>query len=402
MLCDDISFDATSSTPEAINACDIGQAYFQITPAETQTHYIAGEPAELDDAVETAAKTLTESKAPLVCGLENLSTQSQQTAWKIADKIGATIDSSLSNHGRAGTFALQRVGKVTATIGEIANRSDLILFWFCDPVTSHPRLLERLRSSPNSDKRKIIVVDEHTTKTAKLADTFIQAPQINGPAILSGLRAEISQTKLDPFLVELSTGLTSEQIADLFNLMSAAQYGCIVHGQLNPDSAFDVAAQSLYSLIRNLNDVTRFVGLKLRNDRNAQSAENVLAWSSGYPFAANHALGFPRFNWLEHSAESVLTRGECDAILLATSADLSASFSGLSKVAREHLATIPKIILSPIENVSSCVAFQVGVPAISESGEFCRLDDVSMSIRSLLANSTTSANSILERIMHLV
>ena len=398
LLCDDIAIDTSSSQQTAINACEIGQSYFQIESAEERLHYISGQPADLQIAIESAAKTLAEAKAPLICGLEHLSAQAQQTAWKIADKIGATIDSSMSNTGRASSFALQRIGKVTATLGEVANRSDLVVFWFCDPATSHPRLLERLnRSSPTS--RTIVVIDETETQTAKVADQFIQTTADQGIALLALLRAKLIGATLDPETVEESSGLSSSELNELFISLSSAAYGAVFHGQPEPDSGFDIATQSLHSLIRKLNDVTRFVGLKLRHDENSQSAENVLSWSTGYSMAVNHSLGFPRFNWLEHSAESVLSRGECDAVLFATGPDMLTAIQGLSKSARDHLGSIPKIVLSPISNFQSEIAFQIGVLAISENGELCRLDDVSLPVRARTSNSHPSADSILNNIL---
>ncbi len=79
-------------------------------------------------------------------------------AVRLADRIGATIDTSLADGNRGSMFALQRVGKVTATLGEISSRSDLVVFWFSDPVSTHPRFLERYArpagAPPHHDARE--------------------------------------------------------------------------------------------------------------------------------------------------------------------------------------------------------------------------------------------------------
>ena len=398
LLCDDVRIDASSTKPKVINACEIGQAYFETETTERQ-HFVSGQPADLQSAIGSAATTLANSKAPLICGLEHLSTEAQQTAWKIADKLGATIDSNMSNSGRASSFALQRIGKVTATIGEVANRADVIIFWHCDPASSHPRLLERLNHSSVTN-RMIVVVDEEETQTAKLADKFVQVSADQEVSLLAVLRARLIGSPIDSANVEETTGLSIEDVDELHSLISTAKYGTIFQGQTERDSEFGVATQSLHSLTRTLNNVTRFVSLKLRHDQNSQSAENVLGWSSGYPMAISHSLQYPRFNWLEHSAESVLERGECDSVLFATGPDLLASMNGLSKVARAHLGSIPSIALSPISNFPSEISIQTGLLAISEAGEFCRMDDVSLPIRA--TSTEDSVDEILRKIAALV
>ena len=46
--------------------------------------------------------------------------------------------------GGRGILAGQRRGRAAATLGELKNRADLVLFWGSDPARTHPRLIERL------------------------------------------------------------------------------------------------------------------------------------------------------------------------------------------------------------------------------------------------------------------
>ncbi len=399
LLCDDIEITDLGPNSVAVNACEIGQAFFQIAVESKHTHSVAGQPVDLETAIRAAANILKRSKSPLICGLDQLTTEAQQSAWKLADQIGATIDTTFSNAGRSNMFALQRVGKVTATIGEIANRSDLLLFWYGDPETTHPRLLERLNKSPDHPNRRVIVIDETETRTAKLADYFVQADRDSCPAILATLRARFAETRMNESLGLAPAGLEPEVFEDLARMIGESRYGSIFYGQTTPDSAFDLVMDSLSRFIRQLNNVTRFVGMGLRTDANAQSAENVLAWSSGYPFAVNHHLNYPRFNQLEYSAETMLNRRQCDAILFATGSEMEDSFRDLSRAAREHVQSIPKIAITPRADFSSDVAIQVGLAGFDESGEFCRIDDISLPLMKAQASAEPSASVILDRII---
>ena len=398
LLCDDIEIVESGSHPTAINACDRGQRYFENPLRSERKHFVHGEPAQLDAAVDAAVEILSQSKSPLVCGLDQMTTESQQASWKLADTLGATIDTTLSPGDRSSMFALQRVGKVTATIGEIANRSDLVIFWFCDPQTTHPRLLERLSRSSDHPPRRIIVVDQISNKTVEFADSFIQIDRERCPAVLSALRARIAQLQLNETHILETTGLELDVIEDLACALSQAKYGSFFFGQTTPDSTFDLGTNSLSQLVKQLNDMTRFVSMKLRTDANALSAENVLAWSSGYPFAVNHNLEYPRYNWLEFSANEMLARGQCDTILFATLAEAQQTFAKVEVTARDHLDSIPKIALAPFAGFPSDVAFQTGFPGLDESGEFCRNDDISIGLTNTYANGNFSATDILEKI----
>lgn len=390
LLCDDISFSA--KVPD-VKGCQTGADFYEIEAASS-SFKVAGENATFGSAVEAASKVLGNSKAPLVCGLDQLTMQAQIAAWKVAERIGAAVDTTLSNHGRASMFALQRTGKVTATLGEIASRSDLVIFWFCDPASTHPRLLQRLGNT----KRKIVVFDESATETARAADHFFQVDSAKAASVLAGVIALVGDVSLSSDQLA-RIPLVLEDLNRIVSEISSAKYGSIFFGQPTRDSQFDLSTDLVHSLIRKLNDVTRFVGQKLRTDSNTQSGEDVLAWSSGFPFAINYAQGGPRFNWLEYSTETLLERGECDSILIASGLDLQTTFAGLSRIAKSHLNSIPKVILSPIEGIEGDVSFVVGVAGVNESGDWVRNDGVALPVTSLKENGEVSANEIFEKML---
>ena len=62
---------------------------------------------------------------------------------RLADRLGATIDTTASLGHAPSVMAIQQAGESTCTLGEIKNRADLVIFWGSDPVETHPRHLER-------------------------------------------------------------------------------------------------------------------------------------------------------------------------------------------------------------------------------------------------------------------
>lgn len=410
LLCDDLEVTRATRVGQAKpslqvqNACELGQAFFQMEVGESAEHFAGPKSIGLEEALERGAKLLDRSRSPLITGLDALSTQAQQAAWAIADRLQATIDTTLTNQGRGSLFSLQAIGKVTATLGEIASRSDVIVFWFCDPQVTHPRLIQRLRraESESGFDRQLIVVDESESETGRAADRFFQLPRRLAAPLLSALRAAISDRPYDSAVVanilqnlheQVSpTAQREDLLSQLAEKLTSASYGSFIYGQVDDDSELALADESLNRLVRSLNDHTRFVSLKLRHDGNAISGENVLTWSSGFPFAINYANRRPEFHWLEHSAEHRLQRGECDAVLLATGVDVLETFAGLPAASLAHLAATPKLLLSqlPLSQTpwvgslgAEDVFIQVGIPGMTDSGELCRLDDVSFGVRAL-------------------
>jgi formylmethanofuran dehydrogenase subunit B len=228
------------------------------------------------------------------------------------------------------------------------------------------------------------------------ADDYLNVSSERGAALLAVLRACLNGLTLDRNRVLETTGIPLSQIATLADRFQAAKYGAILFGQSKPDSSFDLATDSLSSLIRDLNNATRFVGIKLRTDANAQSAEDVLSWSSGYPLAVSHNQGLPRFHWHEYSAETILHRKECDAVLFATGPDLQTAIGGLSRSSREFMGSIPTIALSPIANFPSSVAIQIGLPGLDSPGEFCRFDGVWLPLKDSSKDSSNPGHQSLD------
>lgn len=399
LLCDDIEVDLSADHWRPKNTCELGSQYFAQPSSPTQTHFVDGEVATLDQAVKATAQLLRNAKSPLICGLDQLSTEAQQVSWKIADIAGATIDTTFTNHGRSSIFSLQKIGKVTATLGEIGSRSDLVVFWFCDPEITHPRLLERIHRKDKDQPQRILVVGDKETATTKIAHRFIQISKENASELLVRIRGQLtlpSDNKTSASGANFSSA-TEATASELVKELVDAKYGSIFFEQVTENSRFDSTSDSISRLIRSLNDVTRFVGLKLRTDNNAQSAENVLAWSSGFPFAVNHNLGHPRQHGLEFSAESMLQTQQCDAILFASRLSKSDLVGQLSKSARAHFESIPQIAFSTQAMIAN-VQFQLGIPGINEAGEYCRIDNISMPVKKIKPNDWMSPETILEEI----
>ena len=91
----------------------------------------------------------------------------------IADRIGAVLVLGRADEAMPRTLAVQRVGKVSASLGEVKNRADVVVFWGSDPVVTHPRHFERYSVDPpgrfvprGRAERTLMVADLERTATA--------------------------------------------------------------------------------------------------------------------------------------------------------------------------------------------------------------------------------------------
>jgi formylmethanofuran dehydrogenase subunit B len=406
-LCDDITLEvAGNRITHATNACALGETWFYADRREPDTIcLIDGEAGAVEDGIERTAEFLAKAKYPLVHGLGHTTTQAQRVAVSIGDVIGACIDTSPNAAHGASILALQEIGEVTCTLGEVKNRGDLIIFWGCDPAESHPRHFARYSLEPRGtfvprgrSDRYCVVVDVRDTRTAKLADQCVSITPRSEFEALWALRALAKGVELDPAQIELETGVSLATWHGLLDRMKRARYGVIFFNASSTD-AVDAhqTCHAIFALTRDMNAHARFVCVPLGSRGNGVGAENVLTWQTGYPWAVNLARGYPRFNPGEYSTAQILERGEADAALIIAS-DLMAH---LGDKARDHLRRIPTIVVDPVTTGTTRVAtvvFHTATAGINTPGTVYRADGVPIPLRSAVTSPFPTDEAILKKI----
>ncbi len=390
-VCDDIELvvapDGKSIT-RAGNACELGRAWFLEHRIEDYpVALVDGKEAGLEEAVDAAARILVEARFPAVYGLSDTTCEAQKEAVAIADFVNGNIDTTTSVcHGPSG-MAFQGTGESTASLGEIKNRADFILYWGGNPVEAHPRHFERYSAKAKAAylpggraDRTIAMVDVRKTRSASEADIFLQVRPGSDFEVLWALRALVRGKYVDDS-IEARTGISLETLQDLVERMKNCQFGVIFFGMglsMTRGRHFNVSA--LLALATDLNAFTHFVANPVRGHGNVTGADNVVSWQTGYPFGVNFNRGYPRFNPGEFTTVDVLARGDADALLVIAS-DPAANFP---RRAIEHLKTIPVITLDPKPTRTSQlarVAFTVAAYGINVPGTVYRMDNVALPLR---------------------
>jgi formylmethanofuran dehydrogenase subunit B len=385
----------------------LGKAFFlgHSQHSDRPTALVDGRPATLDEAVEAAAEFLTGARYPLIYGLSSTTCEAQRQAVALAETLGGCIDCCTSVcHGPSG-MALQGIGEPTCTLGEVKNRADLVIYWGSNPAESHPRHMARYAVTakgmfvPRGRKdRTVVLVDVRPTPGARAADIFLQVRPGKDFEVLWVLRALVGNQVIDEAALA-GTGVTLAQLTDLAERMKDCRFGILFVGQgLTQSRGKHLNTSAAVLLVRDLNAVTKFALMPMRGHGNVTGVDNVLAWQTGYPFAVNFSVGYPRFNPGEFTVVDVLARGEADAALVVA-ADPVAS---LPRRAWQRLAEIPTVALDTHESETTRiarVAFTTATSGIGAEGTIYRMDNVPLRLRQVLPSPYPSDEEVLGRLL---
>ena len=406
-VCDDIDLTVECGRiTKAKNACVLGKAwFFDHQAGESRPEaLIGGVPATTAQAIEEAARILVSARYPVVYGLSDTTSEAQRVAVEIADLIGGCLDTTTSVcHGPSG-IAFEMVGEATCTLGEIKNRADLVVFWGGNPAESHPRHFTKYSVTPkgmfvpNGRKdRYVVLVDVRKTPSARAADLVLQVKPRKDFEVLWALRALVKGLEMGE-AIEAETGVSLDTLKALVERMKRARFGVFLFGMgLSMTRGKHYNAAAILALARDLNRYTRFVAKPMRGHGNVTGADNVVSWSTGYPFGVNLGRGYPRFNPGEFTTVDLLTRGEADAALII-SADPASNFP---QPAIDHLKRIPTIVLDPKMSETAKiarVAFTTAVYGINVAGTVYRMDDVPIRLRPALPSKYPSDEEVLKGI----
>ncbi len=310
-LCDDINLRVEQGRIVAAeNACARGRDWFLADPAAeclpAALALINGQPSTPAAALDAAAAILSQARQPVVLGLTHTTSEAVAAAISVADRIGAVVDVGMVEARVNDHAAFQRVGRVGATLGEVKNRADVIIYWGVDPLTTHPRHLERYSLEPvgrfvpeGRAGRTLIIVDNDVaaSATAARADLFVPIRPDAQLATLDTLRALAAGRgrALDPGRVERATGLSLETLQELVEHLERARYGAFFHGP-GLSRAGSVCVEMALGLVRDLNRNVgrRFVILPMGEPGNVAGAEAVLAWQTGFAPSVDLSGDSPR------------------------------------------------------------------------------------------------------------
>ncbi|MFO0909098.1 MAG: hypothetical protein U0794_12245 [Isosphaeraceae bacterium] len=348
---------------------------------------------------------LLEARRPVIYGATQATTEAVRTALAIGDQIGALFLLGFSPEKRAGIASFQDHGRVKATLGEVKNRADLIVYWGCDPTSSHPRHSTRygaesqgqFRPGGRSD-RVVAVVREEATPLEATADLRMVVPSDREVEHLARLRMRISRSANESSSAEPDSD--SHAIDSLAESLMRAHYGVLFFKPLSRlPSRIRIAWDAMSGLVRELNRVAQFRLMSLGGSGNPTGAEAAMGWQAGFSPGVDFRLGYPAPVDEVDSLNAVLERGELDTLLVIADEPPS----DLSDRARESLARVPTIVVSSSPGSWGGCETTVGFPApplgVSDRGSVTRVDSIALPVRPILAPSMPVIGDWLGRLL---
>jgi formylmethanofuran dehydrogenase subunit B len=391
--CDDIRVVVSGDRiTEAQGACPLGQRWFG-DGAVPGRSLVEGAERPRDEVVGRISERLAAARRVLVYLAPDLSTQAQAEAIAIADALRARLDGVASDTVREAILTAQRRGRAGATLGEVLNRADVLVFWGTDPAARYPRYLSRYAVEP----RGMFTPEGRRSRTIVAVDVGAA----RGPAD-ADLRVAVEPAKEADALALLSAAIRGNLTSDadkehaaLFALadrLRQARYAVLVNdGEPDASAASEPArAEGLIALTQALNGPTRAALSTLRAGGNRSGAEAVMLWQTGFPLAVDFSRGYPRYR-AEESASEVVARGAVTLTLVVGSA------AGVPEPFRVALSGIAApattIVIGPRASEAPFpvhAAIDTGVAGIHEGGTAYRMDDVPLPLRPALTGPATA------------
>jgi formylmethanofuran dehydrogenase subunit B len=347
---------------------------------------VEGHPATIEQAIDAAAAALKRAARPMVLIAADLTTEAQRAAIAIGDALRAEVDAATSDSAAAGILAAQRRGRAAASLGEIRNRADVVLFWGVDPRERYPRYLERyVAAAPGTHVRRrtllsVSVGADRGPEQAEIQAEFTPGEEVDALAVMQATARGRRLGRLPERLRPAAT---------IAERLMQGKYAAIVHDAEPGRETRDAhRTESLVALAQALNGPTRAALSSCRAGGNRSGAEAALTWQTGFPMRVSFREGHPR----ARSGRSGLDRlrsGEADAVLVAGSV---AAMEGAGLA----LERCPGVVIGPGASAvgGARVAIDTGTAGIHESGTGYRMDDVPLPLAAVLESSRGAARTL--------
>ena len=134
---------------------------------------------------------------------------------------------------------------------------------------------------PNGRKdRTVVLVDVRRTKSAPVADIFLQVKPGRDFELLWALRALVKGSRVDPSIEE-TTGIALATLEDLVERMKSCRFGALLFGMgLTMTRGRHFNAGAILALASDLNRYTHFIAKPVRGHGNVTGADNVVSWQT--------------------------------------------------------------------------------------------------------------------------
>ncbi|MFM7242820.1 MAG: hypothetical protein ACKO40_01420 [Planctomycetaceae bacterium] len=262
--------------------------------------------------LDRAAAMLAAARRVLVTGLVGALPEAAAAACDVAEAVAAAVDPGSPETSRTIGPLLARIGSVTADTGELRDRADLVVFWFCDPGPSAGELVAAgAAPGPADAARRTIAVGPRDVAVPRADHRHLALATDAAVDLARVVEAAIRDLPIDELAAD------SHVLAAARELASAAMTATTV--ALVTDWRHDgvgLAAWSTASLVRAL--AHRKPAFEVPLGERGDAAIDVCTWRFGAAGAIARAdRDGGRFLPAEADAVRLLDRREVDCVMVA-------------------------------------------------------------------------------------
>jgi formylmethanofuran dehydrogenase subunit B len=338
----------------------------------------------VEAALARAVDLLHGARRPLLHGFDGATVEDVRAAVALADRLGALLAVGDAAGPWPGAPAIPLRGACTATLGEIRDRSRLIVIWREDPEVTHPRLLGRLgladqTPSRGPAERTLVVVDDRDTATARRTGSRLRW------AAERDLEALVTLHALHRGVASPAADL-AQPLGELLERIAAAPHVAFLFGTgLTGGAGGQRRALALHELVRALSHDRHVVTLELGGAAGTRGAEDALAWQTGYGGAVDLAAGHPE---LATATEPLVTAEHVDVALRIEGAP-GRPAAGVAEIALAAGPASPDV----------AVSIRTAAAGVQAGGTAHRLDGVPLALQAAAAGEGPTAAALLTRLL---
>jgi formylmethanofuran dehydrogenase subunit B len=379
--CDDLEVTVRGNRISSVGpGCSLAAAWFGDGLAPGRA-LVDGVETARAAALAAAARLLRASRRPLVYMAADLSCEAQRAAVAVADRLRAAIDNLSSSTVASSILAAQEIGRAAATLGEIRNRADVVVYWDLD-LARYPRFEERyvpasggLYLDEGRPRRVVFVSVGREPRPG--GDRMVCVAPDDEAATIGALTALLTDPARRP-----GAGAAWAAASALAQCVADGRYVAVV---IDAEPAGDrpvSRADALCRLSHALNHQMRGAVLTLRAGGNRSGAEAALTSAAGYPMAVDFSSGAPRYRPHDGSARALLAERLIDGVLVLGDA------AAMAEPVRALVGAVPCAVIGPSATTGPLararVAIDSGRAGVHEAGTAVRMDEVPLPLRQIL------------------
>lgn len=341
-----------------------------------------------DKALTRAAEILSSAERPLLWGWSAASVEAQRMGIRLAQRLGGVIDSTSSVCHGSSILAGREAGFRTATLGEVKNRADLIVYWGSDPSHSHPRHLSRYTTIPRGvytqmgyEQKQLITIDVRKARTGKVANQVLEIEPNKDYELISAMRLILKGKNVKNREV---AGIPVKTLNQIIQTWKTQQFGVIFVGLgLSMSRGKYRNIEALYKLVQELNEYSRFVAIPMAGHYNMVGFNQVATWLTGQPFGIDMSRGDVYSNPGETTGVEIITRDEFDAMLSIASDPISMMPLPIARrIAKKPLVAIDCLETPTTKNAD--VVLPAAMTGIEAEGTAYRLDSIPIRLKKII------------------